>query len=57
MGVVPQRVGVSLPGRRDLNVRANSPGMFGFEILVHCGSWGALWGAVGPAGDGAAVLP
>lgn len=41
---------MSLPGRRDLTVRAKSPGMFSFEILMHCGSWGALWGVVGPAG-------
>lgn len=43
VGVVPQQVGVSLPGRRDLTVRADSPGIFGFEILMHCGSWGVLW--------------
>ena len=42
--------GVSLPGSRDLTVRAKSPRMFSFEILVHCGSWGVLWGIVAPAG-------
>lgn len=42
--------GVSLPGRKNLTVRAESPGMFSFEILMHCGSWGVLWGVVGPAG-------
>lgn len=43
VGVVPQQVGVSLPGRIDLTVRAESPGMFAFEILMHCGSWRVLW--------------
>lgn len=50
VGVVSQQGGVSLPGRRDLTVRAKSPGMFSFEILMHCGSWGVLWGVVSPAG-------
>lgn len=50
VGVVSQQEGVSLPGRRDLTVRAESPGMFSFEILMHCGSWGVLRGVVGPAG-------
>lgn len=50
VGDVSQQGGVSLPGRRDLTVRAKSPGMFSFEILRHCGSRGVLWGVVGPAG-------
>lgn len=50
VGVVSQQGGVSLPGRRDHTVRAKSPGMLSFEILMHCGSWGVLWGVVGPAG-------
>lgn len=50
VGVVSQHGGVSLPGRRDLAVRAKSPGMFSFEIPMHCGSPGVLWGVVGPAG-------
>lgn len=50
VGVVSQQEGVSLPGRRDLTVRAESPGMLSFEILMHCGSWGVLRGVVGPAG-------
>lgn len=50
VGVVSQQEGVSLPGRRDLTVRAASPGMFSFEILMHCGSWGVLWGVVNPVG-------
>lgn len=50
VGDVSQQGGVSLPGRRDLTVRAKSPGMFSFEMLRHCGSRGVLWGVVGPAG-------
>lgn len=49
--------GVSLPDRRDLTVRAQSPGMFSFEILMHCGSWGVLWGVVNPAGVMPACCP
>lgn len=57
VGVVSQQEGVSLPGRRDLTVRAESPGMFSFEILMHCGSWGVLWGVVSPAGVMPACCP
>lgn len=42
VGVVSQQGDVSLPGRRDLTVRAKSPGMWSFEILMHCGSRGVL---------------
>lgn len=44
VGVAPQQEGVSLPGRRDLTVKAESPGMLSFEILMHCGSCGVLGG-------------
>lgn len=57
VGVVSQQEGVSLPGRTDLTVRAESPGMFSFEILMHCGSWGVLWGVVSPAGVMSACFP
>lgn len=50
VGVVSQQECVSLPGRRDLTVRAKSPGMRRFEILMHFGSRGVLWGMVSPAG-------
>lgn len=50
VGVAPPQGGVSLPGRRDLTVRAMSPGMWSFEILMHCGNQGVLWGVVDPAG-------
>lgn len=53
VGVVSQHGGVSLPGRRDLTVRAMSPGMFSFEILMHCG---CIMGSGRPSGCYACVL-
>lgn len=49
-GIASQWEGVSLPGRRDLTVRAKSAGMHGFEIVMHCGSPGVLWRVLDPAG-------
>lgn len=49
-GSASQQEGVSLPGRRDLAVGVKSPGTRGFEILMPCGSPGALRRVLDPAG-------